>query len=111
MQGAKPIRSVPLQAQAVAGCQPNLPVNNSEDSTLCLSTRGNLGVNNTERPSPACVLYSLTAASFGLTTKREVERVSGSVRPPVARQGPHWLTGYEGARSVGQSWAQTAAFL
>src|SRR5437867_13151759 len=65
MQGAKPIRSLPLQAQAVAGHQPDLPVNSSEDSTLCLSTPGNLGVNNTESPSPACVLYSLTAPPWG----------------------------------------------
>jgi len=65
MQGAKPIRSLPLQAQAAAGRQANLPVNSSEDSTLCLSTQGNLGVNNTESPSPACVLYSLTAPPSG----------------------------------------------
>jgi len=79
MPGAKPIRSLPLQAQAaVPGGQPNLAVNRSEDSTLCLSTRGNLGVNNTESPSPACVLYSLTVPTLGLTTKREGERVSGT---------------------------------
>ncbi len=80
MQGAKPIRSLPLDAQAVAARQSNLAVNSSQDSTLCLSTRGNLWVNNTESPSPACILYSLTRATFGLTTKREGERVSGSER-------------------------------
>src|SRR3989442_1678911 len=57
MQGAKPIRSLPLDAQAVAARQSNLAVNSSQDSTLCVSTRGNLGVNNTESPSPACILY------------------------------------------------------
>ena len=49
MQGAKPIRSLPLDAQAVAARQSNLAVNSSQDSTLCVSTRGNLGVNNLAR--------------------------------------------------------------
>ena len=81
MQGAKPIRSLPLQAQAVAGRQTNLPVNSSsEDSTLCLSTQGNLGVNSTEGPSTVGTLYRLTSVTLGLTTMREGKRVSGSGR-------------------------------
>jgi len=85
MQGAKPIRSLPLQAQAVAGRQPNLPVNSSEDSTLCLPTRANLRVNSHERHRTGITLYPLTRATLGLTTKRERERVSGS---ELARVSP-----------------------